>query len=229
MIEFADCFKTICIIALLAKIWDVINVFNETTFCILVATILCWPEHFASAIFRVKSKSWHLRLNLRYKNVFNENNILYFGGNNIMFDLNTLSVLKSGSKSKSWHLRLSDVRGHHNADFGPLTQVPTDSMYICHRIHQNIMEQLWLMDVINLILLLFLLLGMILVIYHWYLNIAPYSMHVLHLWFQSWSWSWSLVGSRRTGGRASWAGTVGYRELSDGGAGHLQGPQSSIC
>ena len=144
-----------------------------------------------------------------------------------MFDLNTLPVLNSGSRSKSWHLRLSDVRGHHNADFGPLTQVLTESMYICHRIHQNIMEQLWLMDVINLILLLFLLLGMILVIYHWYLNIAPYSKHVLHLWFQSWSWSWSLVGWRRTGGRASWAGTVGYRELSDGGAGHLQGPQSS--
>ena len=140
------------------------------------------------------------------------------------FDLNTLSVLKSGSKSKSWHSRLSDVRGHHDADFGTLTRLLTGSMYICHRI-PKIMKQVWLEDMIYLTLLNRYNSCTLLVTYH-------------H-WYQHWSifnictWWGSLISilmlililgwiqtDRRKGRLASWAGTVRYRELSDGGAGH---------
>ena len=74
-----------------------------------------------------------------------EINLFVFNWQKYHIDLNTLSVLKSGSKSKCWHLRLSDVGGHHDADFGTLTRLLTKNT--CYRI-PKIMEQFCLKDIV---------------------------------------------------------------------------------
>ena len=129
-----------------------------------------------------------------------EINLFVFNWQKYHIDLNTLSVLKSGSKSKCWHLRLSDVGGHHDADFGTLTRLLTKNT--CHRI-PKIMEQFWLKDIVcdiapwndscnNL--------SLISPLIHIQINIytlwSMYFMRIADPWFQSLSRSWSLVGSR---------------------------------